>query len=94
MGGLPTGTINGFAVDPTNPKVMYVATRDGVFRTDNAAKAWTPAPGAPKNAAAVAVNPKKPQEVYAATADGKLYRSTDGGSQWGEALKLAGQAQR
>jgi len=84
VGGLPTGTINGFTVDPTNPRMMYVATREGIFRTDKAGKAWTPAPGGPKNAAAVTVNPKKPQDLYAATADGKLYSSTDGGSQWGE----------
>ena len=94
MGGLPTGTINGFAVDPMNPKVMHVATRDGVFRTDNAGKSWALAPAGPKNAAAVTVNPKRPQDVYAATVDGTLYRSTDGGSQWGEALNLAGPAQR
>ncbi len=84
MGGLPTGTINGFAVDPRKPKVMYVALRDGVFRTDNAGKAWTQAAGGPKNVAAVTVNPKKPDEVYAITIDGKLYRSGDGGGHWGE----------
>ena len=84
MGGLPTGTVNGFAVDPTNPKVMYVALRDGVFRSDNAGKAWTHATGGPTNAATVTVNPKKPLEIYAATVDGKLYRSTDGGRQWSE----------
>ncbi len=84
MGGLPTGTVNGFAVDPTNPKVMYVALRDGVFRSDNAGKAWTHATGGPTNAATVTVNPKKPLEIYAATVDGKLYCSTDGGRQWSE----------
>ena len=84
MGGLPTGTVNGFAVDPTNPKVMYVAMRDGVFRSDTAGKAWTHVTGGPTNAVAVTVNPKEPQEVYAATMDGKLYRSTDGGGQWSE----------
>jgi len=84
VGGLPTGTVNGFAVDPTNPKMMYVALRDGVFRSDNAGKAWTHATGGPTNAATVTVNPKKPLEIYAATVDGKLYRSTDGGRQWSE----------
>ena len=82
MGGLPTGTVNGFAVDPTNPKVMYVAMRDGVFRSDTAGKAWTRVTGGPTNATAVTVNPKNAREVYAATMDGKLYRSTDGGGQW------------
>ncbi len=35
MGGLPTGTVNGFAVDPSNANVMYVAMRDGIFRSTN-----------------------------------------------------------
>ena len=84
MGGLPTSTVNGFAVDPTNPQVMYVAMRDGIFRSDNAGARWTRAANGPKNVAAVAVNPKAPTEVYAATAEGKLFRSTDGGSRWVE----------
>ena len=84
MGGLPTGTVNGFAVDPRNPKVMYVATREGVFRSDNAGRAWTRAASGPSNAAAVTVNPRKPDEVYAVTVDGSLHRSADGGRQWSE----------
>ncbi|MBI1734535.1 MAG: hypothetical protein HYR51_05110 [Candidatus Rokubacteria bacterium] len=85
MGGLPTSTVNGFAVDPTNPQVMYVAMRDGVFRSDKAGDTWARAANGPKNVAALAVNPKKSAEVYAATADGKLFRSTDGGARWAEA---------
>ena len=82
MGGLPTGTVNGFAVDPTNPSVMYVAMRDGVFRSEDAGARWTQAVGAPKNAAAVTVNPKRPSEIYAATADGTIFLSRDGGRAW------------
>lgn len=84
MGGLPTSTVNGFAVHPSNPKVMYVAMRDGVFRSDNAGEAWTRAATGPKNVAAVAIDPKTPSEVYAATMDGKIFRSTDGGMRWDE----------
>ena len=82
MGGLPTSTVNGFAVDPSNAKVMYVAMRDGIFRTDNGGRTWTAGANDPKNVAAVAVNPTKPSEVYAATTDGTIVRSTDGGAQW------------
>lgn len=85
MGGLPTSTVNGFAVNPTNPQVMYVAMRDGIFRSDNAGAKWTRAANGPKNVAAVAINPKKPAEVYAVTTDGKLFRSADGGTGWSEA---------
>lgn len=82
MGGLPTSTVNGFAGDPSNPKAMYVAMRDGVFHSDNAGESWTRVKAGPKNVAAVAVNPKKSSEVYAATEEGVLYRSDDGGVRW------------
>jgi len=81
VGGLPTSTVNGFAVDPTNTKVMYVAMRDGVFRSENAGRTWSPT-GGPANAAAVTVNPMRPGEVYAATTDGAIWRSTDAGGRW------------
>jgi photosystem II stability/assembly factor-like uncharacterized protein len=82
VGGLPTSTVNGFAVDPTNPRVMYAALRDGVFRTDDAGQRWTPATGGPRKVAAVAVHPQRPAEVYAATSDGAVWVSTDGGVRW------------
>lgn len=82
MGGLPTSTVNGLAVHATNAKVLYVAMRDGIFRSENGGWTWTPAANGPKNVATIAVNPKQPNEVYAATADGTIVRSTDGGVRW------------
>ena len=82
MGGLPTSTVNGFAVHPSNPRVMYVAMRDGIFRSADAGLTWTPATNSPKNAAAVAVNPRRPTDVYAATMDGRMFLSRDGGATW------------
>lgn len=84
MGGLPTTTVNGSAVHKTNPKVMYVAMRDGIFRSDNAGETWARVTNSPKNVAAVTVNPKKPSELYAATMDGKIFRNGDGGVRWDE----------
>ena len=83
MGGLPTNrTVNGFAVHPTDPKVMFVAMRDGLFKSTDAGESWKSMGKGLKNLAAVAVNPKRPSEVYAATADGVIFRSTDGGTTW------------
>lgn len=84
VGGLPTSTVNGFVVHPSNPKVMYAGMRDGIFRTDNAGETWTRATDGPRHVAAVAVNPRRPSEVLAATTDGKIYRSEDGGTTWHE----------
>jgi len=82
VGGLPTSTVNGFAVDSSNAKVMYVAMRNGIFRTDNAGWTWTAVANSPKNVAAIAVHPRKSREVYAVTMDGRVIRSPDGGAQW------------
>ena len=82
MGGLPTSTVNGFAVDPSNATLMFVAMREGIFRSDDGGRRWTAVANGPKNVAAIAVNPKKPSEVYAATMDGSIFRSTDKGEQW------------
>ena len=83
MGGLPTNrTVNGFAVDPANATVMYVAMRDGLFRSTDAGESWKPAGKGLKNLAAVAVNPKRPSEVYVSTMEGAIFRSTDGGMTW------------
>lgn len=85
MGGLPTRrTVNGFAANPENPKVMFAAMRDGLFRSADAGESWTSVAKELKNMGAVAINPKRSDEVYAASEDGKLYVSTDGGTTWTE----------
>jgi len=76
--------VNGFAVHPTNPKIMYAAMRDGIFRSESAGETWARVTNGPKNVAAVTVNPKKPSELYAVTMDGKIFRSSDGGMRWDE----------
>lgn len=83
MGGLPTNrTVNGFVIDPENLKTMFVAMRDGLFKSTDAGVSWKVVGTELKNAAAVAINPKKPNEVYVATMDGKIYSSADAGMKW------------
>lgn len=83
MGGLPTNrTANGFAVDPENTKVMYVAMRDGLFKCADAGESWKPLGKELKNLSSVVVNPKRPTEVYVATLDGVIFKSADGGEKW------------
>jgi photosystem II stability/assembly factor-like uncharacterized protein len=82
VGGLPTGTVNGFAVHPTNAKLMYVAMREGIFRSEDGGGRWTAAAGGPKNAAAIAVHPTRPTEVYVATTEGHIVISRDAGGTW------------
>ena len=83
VGGLPTNrTVNGFAVDPSNAKTMYVAMRDGLFKSTNADQSWNRVGDDLKNLASVIINPKKSSEVFVSTTDGTLYVSSDAGMKW------------
>ena len=83
VGGLPTNrTVNGFAVDFSNPMTMYVAMRDGLFKSTNAGESWKRVDDDLKNLAAVTVNPKNPDEVYVSATDGIIFMSTDAAIKW------------
>jgi len=83
VGGLPTQkTVNGFVVNPEDPKIMFVAMRDGLFKSMDAGVSWKAVGNELKNLAAVTINPKKPDEVYVATMGGTIYVSADAGMKW------------
>jgi len=83
VGGLPANrTVNGFAVDPQNPKTMYVAMRDGFFKSMDAGQSWRRSGNDLKNLAAVSINPKNPKEIYLSTIDGTIFMSVDAGMNW------------
>lgn len=83
MGGLPAnGTVNGFAVDPSNPKIMYVAMRNGLFKSADAGESWKRIGNELKNLAAVTISPKKANEIYVSTVDGTIFMSADAGMKW------------
>jgi photosystem II stability/assembly factor-like uncharacterized protein len=73
--------VNGFAVEPSNPKVMYAALSDGLFKSADGGETWKHLKG-PKNLAAVSINPKNSKEVYASTVDGTIFSSADAGMRW------------
>jgi len=83
VGGLPTQkTVNGFVVNPDDPKIMFVAMRDGLFKSMDAGVSWKAVGSELKNLAAVTINPKKPAEVYVSAMDGTIYVSADAGMKW------------
>lgn len=83
MGGLPPNqTVNGFAVNPENPKIMFAAMRNGLFKSMDAGTSWTRAGNEIRNVAAVTINPKRANEIFVSTVDGTIYVSTDGGMKW------------
>jgi photosystem II stability/assembly factor-like uncharacterized protein len=61
---------------------MYVAMRDGLFKSTDAGNSWKSVGSDLNNLAAVTVNPNKSNEIYAATTQGIVFKSTDGGTRW------------
>lgn len=83
MGGLPANrTVNGFAVDPKDPKIMFAAIRDGLFKSTDAGTSWKSLGNELKNLAAVTINSKKPNEMFVSTLNGTIYVSGDAGVNW------------
>lgn len=83
MGGLPANrTVNGFAVDSVESRIMYVAMRDGLFKSIDAGRSWKRLGEEFSYLASVVLNPRAPNEIYVATVEGAIFKSTDGGAKW------------
>lgn len=83
--------VQNLAVNPVNPKTLYVAGGSScpAAKSTDGGATWTTLPGFPANAAVsnLAINPKTPATIYAATNFG-IYGSTDGGKTWTQLFPL------
>jgi photosystem II stability/assembly factor-like uncharacterized protein len=79
-GGWPlrSASIRDLAVHPSNPRVLYAATTEGVYRTVDGGARWGEAGNFP--AITVAIAPSDPAVLYAGAS--RTFRSTDGGATW------------
>ncbi|MFN7987728.1 MAG: PKD domain-containing protein [Thermoanaerobaculia bacterium] len=86
------GTLNGLAVDPSNPAAIWVTQEDGaVWMSRNAGASFEEAPGQPEDltfTSALAVD--SGGRVFAGTRRGGLFRSNDRGVSWGQVLTSEG----
>ena len=76
-----TGRLNGVAVDPSDPNVIYVAAdTGGIWRTTDGGQTWSPRTDQQQEfmQTIAMVNRGTNDTVYAASQDGALYISTDG----------------
>jgi photosystem II stability/assembly factor-like uncharacterized protein len=79
--GLPGSlSILAVAVDPQNPKTLYVAGNTGVFRSADGATSWTRA-GNLSNVWSLAIDPLDSGSVYAVN-DSGILKSADNGGSW------------
>ncbi len=84
--GLGEGRMVTLAVDPTNARIAYASTTDGVKKTLDGGATWrTITPSIWQPYTAISVNPLAPDEVWALglpASAWSLMRSADGGATW------------
>lgn len=80
------GYVPAITVDPTDPRTVWFATSEGLWKTTDAGETFTLTLNPPYEignygVTAVAVAPSRPSTVYAG-ANRRSYSSTDGGATW------------
>ena len=77
--------VQGIAVHPQNPDIMFLACGNGCFRTTDGGQTWRITTGwQVTESQDVEIDPNAPDHVYLATAYG-VWRSTNRGDSWREA---------
>ena len=82
--GLPERTdVQSITVHPQDPKLMYLGTRSGPYRSTDGGESWQRL-SFPEGLEvwAIQVHPTKPRTLYLGTAPVGVYRSDDGGDTW------------
>lgn len=75
-------TIYTLAPDPVNRSIMFVGTRDGIFRTNDEGKSFSKVNADVRDVSAITFDITNPQMLFAATSDGVIYKSEDGENSW------------
>ena len=71
------------ALHPTNPKILYVATNDAVYKSRDGGESWEKFPNfSARRVTTVAIDPQLPATIYAGTMGDAVYKSPDGGQHW------------
>jgi photosystem II stability/assembly factor-like uncharacterized protein/N-acetylneuraminic acid mutarotase len=78
--GLHVSTLGEIVVDPANPKLMYVATSGGIYKTTDGGIQWLRSCDLP-HAVAVAIASSNPSVVFASSYESAM-KTTDGGATW------------
>ena len=89
--GLQNYDVYAVAVAPSDSKILYAMTVDGMARSNDAGETWKPlADSRAKKISArrgstvrgIAIDPATPAIVYAGSGSGGLYKSVDAGETW------------
>jgi photosystem II stability/assembly factor-like uncharacterized protein len=78
--GLTVGCVTRIVLDPSDPRVIYVAHRAGIFKSTDAGATWTST--LVQYVLALAIDPLSNQRLYAGTLQGGVFVSVDRGISW------------
>ena len=85
----PDGDPTLLAVDPQQPTTLYEATGRTVLKSTDAGRSWPITYDLPgKDVTSLSVDPQRSGTVYAGLWSGGIYKTTDGGVTWSQAIKL------
>ena len=82
--GKQTDAIVSIALHPANPRIVYVATNESVYKTRDGGAGWERMATdlSTYRVLSLAVDPLHPATVYAGTMFDAVYKSPDGGQRW------------
>ena len=83
--GLPEApAIRAIAIHPHKPKIVYVGTQDGPYRSTDYGDHWekVPVPDQGRPVWSVLFHPRNPDVIYAGYESCDMYRTEDGGDNW------------
>jgi len=81
--GLPPGVeARCIVADPGNPRVLYVGTQDGPYRSTDAGDSWRKLPLPGKETLVWSILLVDAKTIYVGTQGTTMYRSRDGGESW------------
>ena len=87
--GFENEEVNALAIDSKNSSILYVTTREGVFKSLNSGETWRALKAGPETHLndALIIDPKDSSILYGighGVQSGGLYESTDAGESWSE----------
>jgi photosystem II stability/assembly factor-like uncharacterized protein len=73
-------------VQPGNPRIVYVGTQVGPYRSTDAGDSWSALrlPGREQLVWSILIHPHDPKTIYVGTQGTTMYRTRDGGESWTE----------
>jgi photosystem II stability/assembly factor-like uncharacterized protein len=78
--------VRAIAVHPRNPRILYLGTEQGLFRSEDGADHWSrvPSPLDGLQIWSILIAPADPGVILVGTCPARVFRSGDGGRSWSE----------